>query len=108
MNRSSDSSSSTDQTLTWRELRATHIQLFFSIRDRLTKISRQTLFLAISIFEKFMAQAETGQLVLSEIRANVEVRVVSCLWLAWKYLESAKIPLTKLLEKVSVPLIAPS
>lgn len=58
------------------------------------------MFLGISIFDRYFMNVSAGRKERGEFGERREVRVVSCLWLAWKYLESGVMPLKALLEKV--------
>lgn len=65
--------------------RLAHLTLFFSIKDRFAWLPRQTLFLAIAIFDKFLLAAAPPSAAV-DLHSRQSLRVAACLWLAWKYL----------------------
>lgn len=77
--------------------RVAHVSFFFELKEKLKILSRKTLFLGIAICDKLFKR----KAVFSQPRAGMEgktaVRVVACLWLAWKFIETDKIPVKKLL-----------
>jgi hypothetical protein len=75
-----------DPALTTKTPRLTHLTLFFNIKDRFAWLPRQTLFLAIAIFDKFLLAAALPSALPLDLNSRQAVRVAACLWLAWKYL----------------------
>jgi hypothetical protein len=77
--------------------RATHVSFFFELKEKLKILSRQTLFLGIAICDKLFERKGKSSQAESGLEGRTAVRVVACLWLAWKFVETDKIPVKKLL-----------
>ena len=81
-----------------QQSRALHLHHFFRIKEKVQFLTRQTLFLAIAVFDKYCEKSEEkGELMGAEVR-EVERRVATCLWVAWKFNEVQKMPLRRLFD----------
>jgi hypothetical protein len=85
-----------DQTASLSNSRTAHVSLFFQLKEKLKLLTRQTLFLGIAICDKLLEMKAASPSPLA-LEGRTEVRVVACLLLAWKFAETDKIPVKKLL-----------
>jgi len=84
-----------------QQCRTLHLLKFFSVKEKVCFLTRQTLFLAIAVFDKYCEKAEGKVEHLETDPREVELRVATCLWVAWKFNEVAKMPFRRLFDVFS-------
>lgn len=79
------------------------MEQFFLIKQKVSFISRQTLYLGIAIFDKYWERVKKAGKDMNSPQPSLTLqRTLTCLWMAWKFNEVNAMPLKRVLSTFSI------